>query len=387
MTFGDDSCAATALPNPRHSPYKPARIGGFRRRRRSCLGPFHAVAKPAFGLLFRGDMIMMTIPRPHSLSPMAPRRRALGELARPFEPDEAYPTAGLMSSVHVPVLMREVLRGLDLAPGQAVVDATVGGGGHSRQIITRIRPGGRLLGLDRDPMMIALAAEVISGSDVTLRRAEYADLPSILQELGWPRVDRVLVDLGLSSDQLADVSRSFSFQATGDLDLRFNTSQGRPASEILATYSLDDLERVFRDYGEEPHSRRIAEQIVRHRESAPIRSGAELADIVVRALPGPARLADKHPATRIFQALRIVVNGEMDHLERALHEAFPAAITPGGILVVISFHSLEDRIVKRALRNRDVWEPLTSKPVEPTPAEVRFNPRSRSAKLRLARRK
>lgn len=290
-----------------------------------------------------------------------------------------------MSSVHVPVLLREVLRGLELAPGLSVVDGTVGGGGHSREILDHIRPGGQLLGLDRDPMMLQLAGQQLSGPDVVLQQSSFLDLPRVLQELGWQSVDRILVDLGLSSDQLADESRGFSFQSTGELDLRFDPSHGRSAAELLSTSSAEELEMVFREFGEEPHSRHIADHLVRQRAIQPICTGTQLADAVKACLPGTRWPRDKHPATRIFQALRIAVNEELEHVRRAVEAIFPATLKPGGILGVISFHSLEDRIVKQAFRNRDVWEPLTAKPVEPSPAEVRFNPRSRSAKLRLAR--
>ncbi len=290
-----------------------------------------------------------------------------------------------MASVHVPVMLREVLRGLSLEPGLTVVDGTVGGGGHSREIIERIRPGGQLLGLDRDPMMVQLAGEILGGPDVFLRQASYLDVLRLLEEFGWSRADRILVDLGLSSDQLADPSRGFSFQSQGELDLRFDRTQGRSAAEVLAADSVEELEEILREFGEEPLSRQIAGHLVRQRASQPIRTGEQLATTVKTFLLGARPPRDKHPATRVFQALRIAVNHELDHVRQAVETVFPAALEPGGILAVISFHSLEDRIVKQAFRNRGVWENLTPKPIEPSPAEVRFNPRCRSAKLRLAR--
>lgn len=290
-----------------------------------------------------------------------------------------------MPSVHVPVMLREVLTGLQLAPGLTVVDGTVGGGGHSREIMPRIRPGGKLLGLDRDPMMLSLAGEVLTEPDVTLRQASYLGLPTAMQELGWTGVDRILVDLGLSSDQLADDSRGFSFHATGELDLRFDRSQGLSAAELLATAPVEELERIFREFGEETWSRQIADYLINQRAIHPIRTGTELANAVKACLPGRQRDGSTHPATRIFQALRIAVNHELEHVRRAVEDVFPACLNPGGILAVITFHSLEDRIVKQALKNSPVWDVLTPKPIAPSPAEVRFNPRSRSAKLRLAR--
>lgn len=290
-----------------------------------------------------------------------------------------------MPSVHVPVMLREVLAGLQLAPGLTVVDGTVGGGGHSKEIMARIRPDGKLLGLDRDPMMLALAGEVLTEPDVTLRRATYIDLPQLLQELGWTGVDRILVDLGLSSDQLADKASGFSFHSAGELDLRFDRSQGRSAADLLAKESVAELERIFREFSEEPWSRQIADHLIKQRAIQPIRTGIDLANAVKACLPGRQRDGQTHPATRVFQALRIAVNHELDHVRRAVEDVFPACLNPGGILAVITFHSLEDRIVKQALKNSPVWDVLTPKPTAPSPAEVRFNPRSRSAKLRLAR--
>lgn len=309
----------------------------------------------------------------------------MSHLQSPISNLQSNLTDSSMTSAHVPVLMREVLAGLELRPGLKVVDGTVGGGGHSREILPRIRPGGRLLGLDRDPMMLALAGEALTGSDVSLRQASYVDLPEILQQFGWSGVDRILVDLGLSSDQLADDSRGFGFHSTGDLDLRFDRSQGVSAAELLATASVDELGRIFRDYGEEPHSVQIAEYLVRQRTAHPVRTGAALTVAIETCLRIRRHDRDTHPATRVFQALRIAVNQELEHVRHAVEDVFPACLNPGGILAVISFHSLEDRIVKQAFRNRDVWESLTPKPIVASPAEVRFNPRSRSAKLRQAR--
>lgn len=287
-------------------------------------------------------------------------------------------------SVHVPVLLREVLRGLELSPGLAVVDGTVGGGGHSRKILDAIGPDGRLLGLDRDPEMLDRARGVVAGDNVRLVHRSYADLEVVLQELGWSPVDRILVDLGLSSDQLAAGHRGFSFHAEGLLDLRFDSQQGEPAWQLLQRLSEAELATLFHDYGEEPHARAIAAAIVRQRALQPIRTAAGLSQLVEQTVKGGRR--DRHPATRVFQALRIAANRELDELSRALDDTFPRCLTPGGLLAVITFHSLEDRLVKDAFRRGEVWDNRTPKPIEPTPAEVRVNPRSRSAKLRIARR-
>jgi 16S rRNA (cytosine1402-N4)-methyltransferase len=287
--------------------------------------------------------------------------------------------------VHIPVLLRETLAALDLRPGLTVVDGTVGAGGHSRRILDALRPGGRLIGLDRDPMMLRhAAAHLGDADDVFLKHSSYADLGTILDELAIDTIDRALLDLGLSSDQLADRERGFGFKTGGPLDLRFDVSRGRPASELLRTADADELARIFREYGEEHHSERIAQAIVAGRSQHPITTADELGEFVVRGV-GPARGREAtHPATRVFQALRIAVNEELAHLERFLREVAPARIASGGRLVVISFHSLEDRIVKDAFRETSRWETLTKKPVTASPSEERLNPRARSAKLRVA---
>jgi 16S rRNA (cytosine1402-N4)-methyltransferase len=292
------------------------------------------------------------------------------------------------SAVHVPVLLREVLQQLRLENGLIVVDGTVGAGGHSREMLKAIGHSGRLIGLDRDPMMLGHAAKVVSGDNVTLRHASYVDLPSLLAEMGVPAVDRILLDLGLSSDQLADASRGFGFSSTGPLDLRFDTSKGMPASQILATWNAAQLEEVFREYGEEPLAKPLAEFLVKRRAVSPIRTGAELTAAVAEC-PAFKRVgkSDKHPATRVFQALRIAANQELDHVKQGISTSCYQALKPGGLLAVIAFHSLEDRLVKNEFRNSDHWENLTSKPIVATPQEQRFNPRSRSAKLRVGMKK
>ena len=289
-------------------------------------------------------------------------------------------------AVHIPVLLKETLAALDLKPGMTVVDGTVGAGGHSRKIIEAIRPGGRLIGLDRDPMMLRLASDNIGEApDVILKQSSYAELDQVLEELALPKVDRVLVDLGLSSDQLADRERGFGFKAGGTLDLRFDVRQGRSASELLRTAGVQELTDIFRDFGEESNAHRIAHAIVQQRASAPISTAEQLARLVEQSSPG--RRGDTHPATRVFQALRIAVNEELEQLKRLLSDVGPRRILSGGRLVVISFHSLEDRYVKDAFRETERWEPLTKKPVTATPTEERLNPRSRSAKLRAAARR
>ncbi|MEW4526871.1 16S rRNA (cytosine(1402)-N(4))-methyltransferase RsmH [Maioricimonas sp. JC845] len=287
------------------------------------------------------------------------------------------------ATVHIPVMPREVIELLDLSPGLVVVDGTVGGGGHSRLILEQIGSAGMLVGLDRDNSMLARARQKVSGDNCRLVQSSYADLPDVLRDLAIDTVDRVLVDLGLSSDQLADRSRGFGFAAGGPLDLRFDPSQGQPAGELLQSAGADRLEQIFRDYGEDPNAARIARAIVEQRRREPVRTAEALADLVA-ATVGRGGRSGTHPATRVFQALRIAVNEELDHLQRFLDTTLPDCLRPGGRAVVITFHSLEDRIVKNAFRDRDRWELVNRKPMTASAAEIRRNPRSRSAKVRAA---
>lgn len=291
--------------------------------------------------------------------------------------------------IHRPVLVREVLELLDLHSGESVVDGTVGAGGHSREILKQIGSKGILLGLDRDPMMLNLASEVLQGfSNVRLVASSYANLTSVLEEQQIAKVDRVLLDLGLSSDQLADESRGFGFESDGDLDLRFDISQGQPAWKLLEISTEKQLEILFREYGEERFSKIISRRFVETRRNRSLRSAKDIAGCIVAAIPKSAKQkSEKNPATRIFQALRIAVNNELDQLIQALENDIPNSLVSGGIVAVISFHSLEDRIVKQHFRDKNRWDILTSKPVQASQIEIKTNPRSRTAKLRAARKK
>jgi len=299
------------------------------------------------------------------------------------------PESGVSRSPqHQPVLLREVLEYRDLQPGLTIVDGTVGAGGHSRPILQQIGPKGRLIGLDRDSMMLSIAAQAVSGPNCDLRQASYVDLPDVLRGLDMTAVDRILLDLGLSSDQLADEARGFSFSANGPLDLRFDTRTGRPAWKLIETISEEELKEVLDRYGEERFSGRIARAIVSRRQNFPIRTAGDLVEAVSAAIPAATqRSATKHPATRAFQALRIAVNSELEHLEQALSDTLYRTLKPGGRLVAITFHSLEDRLVKTAFRDKSRWKNLTPKPVTARAVERKMNPRSRTAKLRAAVRK
>lgn len=289
------------------------------------------------------------------------------------------------SAVHQPVLPHEVRESLDLRPGLMVVDATVGAGGHSRDILQQIQPDGLLIAIDRDPMMLQLAGQALQVPHpcVTLHQASYVQLPDILVERAITGVDRVLADLGLSSDQLADETRGFSFDADGPLDLRFDVSIGESASDLLATRSTDEIALLLSEYGEEPFSERIASAIVGTRRHSPVTTAKQLAELVAAAVPSRGK-PTKHPATRVFQALRIAVNEELQHVADFVERVLPQVVVPGGRAAIITFHSLEDRLVKLAFRQKDMWQPVTRKPLTASSVERRHNPRARSAKLRVA---
>ena len=286
---------------------------------------------------------------------------------------------------HQPVLPAEVLHFLEPSQGQTIVDATVGAGGHARLIAERLGPLGRLIGLDQDMTMLELAQPRLADVPVTLVQANFDQLPLVLEERGLTAVDGVLADLGVCSDQIDCAERGFSFQQDGPLDMRLDPSHAEPASTLIKRLSERELADVFWNYGEERYSRRIARKIVETRRRAPLETTTQLADLVRSCVPRPR--GQRHPidpATRVFQALRIAVNDELGTLERFL-AALPKCLKPGGRAVVISFHSLEDRRVKQAFRDRSVWQALTPKPVQAGAEELRDNPRARSAKLRAAR--
>jgi 16S rRNA (cytosine1402-N4)-methyltransferase len=285
---------------------------------------------------------------------------------------------------HVPVLSAEVLELLAPQPGQTIVDATVGGGGHARLLAERLESSGLLIGLDQDAAMLALARPRLSGLPVRLFQSNFDQLRHVLDELGIAAVDAVLADLGFCSDQMDAPERGLSFQQPGPLDMRLNPEEGEPVSQLLRRLGERDLADLFWQYGEERFSRRIARRIVEARRLAPLETTDQLAELVRRCVPRPkGRRSPIDPATRVFQALRIAVNDELGALERLL-AALPQCVKPGGRVALISFHSLEDRLVKQAFRDREKWQELTRKPVQAGEEEVQINPRARSAKLRAA---
>jgi 16S rRNA (cytosine1402-N4)-methyltransferase len=286
---------------------------------------------------------------------------------------------------HVSVLPKEVMHWLDPQPGQTVVDATVGVGGHSALLWERIQPGGTLIALDQDPAMLAIARQQLPDSRIIWVQRNFEDLAAVLDELKTSTVDAILADLGFCSDQLGDPARGFSFQADGPLDMRLDPTRGEPASALIRRFTEKDLADVFWRYGEERFSRRVARVIVETRKDAPIVTTGQLAELVRRCVPrSKGHRID--PATRVFQALRIAVNDELGALERFL-QVVPDCLRRGGKIAIISFHSLEDRMVKQAFRNRpELVKELTRKPVQAGEEEIRNNPRARSAKLRVAQR-
>ena len=312
-----------------------------------------------------------------------------------------------MKAEHLPVLAEEVLLMLAPAPGSLQIDATLGGGGHTERILEANSPDGRLLGLDADGAAVARVHDRLGpsyGDRLVLRQANFRDLATVAPSAGFGIADGCLFDLGLSSFQLVDTDRGFGFRAGGPLDMRFDPSRGVPAAELLATHDVAELTALFRRYGEEPKASRIARAIVEARQTAPVATAEELAALVERVVPPNPRAPRRtHPATRVFQALRIAVNEELEALQAGLAAALDL-LRPGGRLVVLSYHSLEDRIVKRlfqAERRGCVCPPMvpicvcgrnprlrlvTNPSMTPSAAEIEANPRARSARLRAAER-
>ena len=292
---------------------------------------------------------------------------------------------------HVPVLLREVLEALDCQPNRIYVDGTVGSGGHASAILARSSPTGRLIGLDWDGEAIHRARENLSpfGGRVELQRGNYKDLSSVLGTLSIGAVDGILLDLGISTEQLEDEGRGFSFLRDGPLDMRMSREERITARDLLQRLSVSEMNRILRLYGEERWASRIAKAVVRRRQTAPIRTTGELVEVIRKSTP--ARHGRIHPATRTFQALRIAVNEELQNLQTFL-ERCKDLLNPGGRLVIISFHSLEDRIVKNHFRqcakgakgDPPSFSILTRKPLVPSYPEFLDNPKARSAKLRAA---
>lgn len=306
-----------------------------------------------------------------------------------------------MEFVHVPVLLQEVLQYLEIRPDGIYADGTAGGAGHSLTIAKQLTSPGHLYAFDRDPDAVATATERLAGYPATVIHANYDEMEQVLKEKGVPALDGVLMDLGVSSHQLDEASRGFSFHTDAPLDMRMSQT-GMTAADLVNTAEESELSRILFTYGEERFARNIARKIVAARETAPIRTTKELAEIILSGVPAQQRRA-KNPCRQCFQAIRIAVNGEFEHLEAGLKAAF-SMLKPGGRLAVITFHSLEDRIVKQQFAQwcRGCICPpdfpvcvcgrtpeaklVVKKPVIPTPEEQERNSRSRSAKLRVIER-
>ncbi|MBU1913227.1 MAG: 16S rRNA (cytosine(1402)-N(4))-methyltransferase RsmH [Candidatus Omnitrophica bacterium] len=291
---------------------------------------------------------------------------------------------------HNPVLSSEVIDFLNPAPGQTIVDATIGGAGHSEQILQRIIPGGMLIGIDRDEETLRLASERLRPFEGSFKliNKNFKYLKEILKDLGVNKANGIIFDLGISSIQMEAWQRGFSIKNDGPLDMRMDRSQTLTAKDLINRLRETELSDIIRDFGEERFHRRIAKRIVEERRHKEISTTAELSDVILRSLPYSHNKYKIHPATRTFQAIRIKVNDELGSIQEALN-ALPETLEKGGRCCIISFHSLEDRIAKNTFKEfkaRGLFNILTKKPVAAKEVEVISNPRSRSAKLRAVER-
>lgn len=303
---------------------------------------------------------------------------------------------------HIPIMLDQVIEGLKIKEDGIYVDGTLGGGGHSIEIVKRLRDG-QLIGIDQDINALNKAEEVLGQylDKVTMVKNNYENIDEILEDLNIDKVDGILLDIGVSSHQFDEVSRGFSHNQDAPLDMRMDTSQDISAWDIVNKYSMEDLNNIIFNYGEERWAKRIAEFIVNERSQKPIDTTLDLVSVIKKAIPKKVRMEGPHPAKRTFQAIRIEVNRELEVLHKSI-DRMVAHLKPGGRLAIITFHSLEDRIVKEAFRDlfkdcicpphlpqcacnkeREI-EIITRKPMVATEEEIRHNPRSRSAKLRIA---
>lgn len=302
---------------------------------------------------------------------------------------------------HVSVLLDECIEGLNIKPDGIYVDGTLGGAGHSSQIAKRLTTG-RLIGIDRDPVALKAAEERLApyADRVTLVHSNFCELAAVLEELGISGVDGILLDLGVSSPQLDDGSRGFSYMANAPLDMRMNSEDALSAYEVVNTWPQEELKRILYDYGEERYAPQIARAICTRRETTPIETTLELVDVIRSAMPAAALREKQHPAKRSFQAIRIAVNDELGSVEKVMRDAIPA-LNPGGRLAIITFHSLEDRIVKNGMTaaskgctcppnfpvcvcgKKPQVKLISRKPIVSGSEELDRNPRARSAKLRI----
>ena len=302
---------------------------------------------------------------------------------------------------HISVLLDECIEGLNIKPDGIYVDGTLGGAGHSSQIAKRLTTG-RLIGIDRDPVALKAAGERLApyADRVTLVHSNFCEIAQVLRDLDIDGVDGILLDLGVSSPQLDDSSRGFSYMADAPLDMRMNSEDKLSAYDVVNSWSYEELKRILFDYGEERYAPKIASAICKKREEKPIETTLELVDVIRGAMPAQALREKQHPAKRSFQAIRIAVNDELGSVEKVMRDAIPC-LNPGGRLAVITFHSLEDRIVKTAMAaaakgctcppsfpvcvcgKKPQVQVITRKPIVSGDEELERNPRARSAKLRV----
>jgi 16S rRNA (cytosine1402-N4)-methyltransferase len=303
-----------------------------------------------------------------------------------------------MEFTHIPVLLNECIEGLGIKPGGTYADGTAGGAGHSKEIAKRLTTG-RLIALDKDPAAVRTARARLEGLPATVIQSDFRDMPAALEQLGIQAVDGVLLDLGVSSFQLDNPERGFSYSKDAPLDMRMS-GEGQTAAELLNAESAEGLARIFREYGEEKFARKIALAIEKARTKKPLETTFELAELIRAAIPAAARREGGNPSKRVFQAVRIAVNGELDSLESILRDT-ARLLNPGGRFAVISFHSLEDRIVKRAFQaltagctcppdfpvcvcgKKPLCKAVNRKPITAGEEELGQNPRSKPAKLRV----
>ncbi len=302
---------------------------------------------------------------------------------------------------HVSVLLEECIDGLNIKPDGIYVDGTLGGAGHSSRIAAKLTTG-RLIGIDRDPVALKAAGERLApfGDRVTLVHSNFCEIKQVLRDLNIQGVDGILLDLGVSSPQLDDGSRGFSYMADAPLDMRMNNEDALTAHTVVNTWSQEELKRILFTYGEERYAPKIAAAICRRREEKPIETTLELVDVIRSAMPAAALREKQHPAKRSFQAIRIAVNDELGSVEKVMEDAIPV-LNPGGRLAIITFHSLEDRIVKQGMAdaakgctcppnfpvcvcgNKPKVKIISRKPIVSGEEELEINPRARSAKLRV----
>lgn len=304
---------------------------------------------------------------------------------------------------HVSVLLRECIEGLDIKPDGIYVDGTTGGGGHSLEIVKRLDKGGRLIAIDRDTDALTAAAKRLEeySDRVTFVHSNYSELETVLNDLGIEKIDGILMDLGVSSYQLDTAERGFSYMQDAKLDMRMNREDAKSAYEVVNEYSEEELKRIIFEYGEEKFAKNIASNIVKKRAEAPIETTLELAELIKSSMPKAAREGGHHPAKRTFQAIRIEVNEELSAIPRAIESAVER-LSAGGRIAIITFHSLEDRLVKQkyaalatgctcprefpvcVCNNKPKIKTVNKKPITAGDDELEVNPRSRSAKLRVA---